>query len=882
MTCFEVKMKAMENVIDNVVAELGLSSEHIELRKAFLEFTEEDICLLRRVHALLNENKYSFADAFYEHLLKFQELHPFVSDAEALARLKKAQTRYFAELTEGEYGESYIRNRLTVGVVHQKVGLDTQWYIGAYRKYLSQLMPILWRVLGKKPELFLSVYDALLKVVCLDMGLAVDTYANADRQSLIQHQKYTDLMFSAMPSGLMIIDADLRIYSVNPAMRAMLGVSEETQVEGLSLATVMNTPVLVSSAREVLTSGVAQHDINLTGIGNMLPDTKWHCSLARTELEGQYFLLISCLNVSTLLQNDRDLRESEERFRLSFCHAAVGMAHLSADGHLLRVNVKLQQVLGYSDEELLRMTLKDLTHAEDIATDQELQRRVLNGEIKDYVREKRYIHKDGHYVWVNVTISSMFSGRGNFRFIAMIEDITQRKAVEREIRHLASHDALTDLPNRTLLQDRLAQAIIHAQRARKYVAVLFVDLDRFKNINDSLGHDVGDQVIREAAKRLSMALRTGDTVARHGGDEFVVVLSDITRQSDVVVVVQKIIEAISEPMMLQGHELYLSSSVGISMYPRDGRNSVTLMKNADTAMYQAKKTGAGGYKFYVDDMNKRTLDLLKMESALRHALEREEFRLCYQPQVDIDSGRIVGFEALLRWQPPDKPLISPADFIPIAEETGLIVSIGEWVLETACRQIKVWADEGLGHNLRVSVNLSARQFRQQNLVEVIRHILQKTGCHPRYLELEITESVVMDKPEMAADILRQLSTMGVRLAIDDFGTGYSSLAYLKRFPIHTLKIDRSFIGDITVDSDDAEIVKAVIALAHAMNRQIVAEGVETDGQLAFLRQYGCDQAQGYYFGRPMFLDKATELLYQQKISERMVANADKPSLLSRA
>jgi EAL domain-containing protein (putative c-di-GMP-specific phosphodiesterase class I) len=259
---------------------------------------------------------------------------------------------------------------------------------------------------------------------------------------------------------------------------------------------------------------------------------------------------------------------------------------------------------------------------------------------------------------------------------------------------------------------------------------------------------------------------------------------------------------------------------------------------------------------------------LKMEGALRHALEREEFRLCYQPQVDIDSGRIIGFEALLRWQPPDKPLVSPDEFIPIAEETGLIVSIGEWVLETACRQIRIWADEGLGHHLRVAVNLSARQFRQHNLVEVIRQILQRTGCNPRHLELEITETVVMEKPEIAADVLRQLSAMGVRLAIDDFGTGYSSLAYLKRFPIHTLKIDRSFIGDITVDNDDAEIVKAVIALAHAMNRQIVAEGVETDGQLAFLRQYGCDLAQGYYFGRPLFIDKATELLYQQKINER--------------
>ena len=432
-----------------------------------------------------------------------------------------------------------------------------------------------------------------------------------------------------------------------------------------------------------------------------------------------------------------------------------------------------------------------------------------------------------------------------------------RKRAEERLSYLAHHDALTNLPNRMLFIDRLGQALSRAPWHKRLAAVLFLDLDHFKRINDTLGHTMGDLLLKEVAKRLAQCSRQGDTVARMGGDEFTIILADIAHAQDVPKVAQKIIDIFSKRFVVGDHEIFITTSVGISLYPDDGEDPEALLKNADAAMYRAKEIGRNTYQYFSIDMNTKASERLALETDLRHALEREEFLVHYQPQVDLNTGQIIGMEALVRWQHPDLGLVPPAKFIPLAEDTGLIAPIGEWVLRTACAQNKAWQTAGLPP-IRVGVNLSARQFQCQNLVEMIVRILKETGLDPTYLELELTESVLMQNTEAIIATLCELDAMGINISIDDFGTGYSSLSYLKRFPINRLKIDQSFVRDITTDPDDAAIVTAIITLAHSLKLKVIAEAVETEEQLAFLRSLNCDEMQGYLFSRPLPMDEATK------------------------
>ncbi|MDE3018598.1 MAG: EAL domain-containing protein [Nitrospirota bacterium] len=463
--------------------------------------------------------------------------------------------------------------------------------------------------------------------------------------------------------------------------------------------------------------------------------------------------------------------------------------------------------------------------------------------------------------------------------VGTIQDITERKRAQEHLDFLAYYDSLTGLPNRLLYRDRLAQAVADAQRQGHLAATLLLDLDRFKLINDTLGHQQGDRLLQEVSDRLKSCVRTSDSVgrpqedhaplagvwergsslARLGGDEFTILLNRIAGAPDAAKVARRILASLAKPFHLDGQEVFISASIGIALFPLDGESADQLLKNADTATYHAKQSGRSNYQFYSQSMNASAGERLAIENRLHKALEREEFLLHYQPLVALDTGRIIGAEALVRWQHPELGLVSPMQFIPIAEETGLIIPLGEWVLQRACAQTRVWHEMGLG-GLRVAVNLSARQFQRQNLLHVVTRILLATDLNPRCLDLELTESMIMQDGESSMATLRELRALGVHLSMDDFGTGYSSLSYLRRLPLDTLKIDRSFVKDCTVNQEDATIIKAIIAMSHSLKLQVLAEGIETEEQMAFLRTAGCDEAQGYLFSRPMPAEQLTDVL----------------------
>ncbi len=447
------------------------------------------------------------------------------------------------------------------------------------------------------------------------------------------------------------------------------------------------------------------------------------------------------------------------------------------------------------------------------------------------------------------------------RELREVEVRRNHKRAEATVERQAHYDLLTDLPNRTTFRDRLTVALAQATRNRKMLAILFVDLDRFKTIVDTLGHTIGDQVLRGVAERLGASLEEGDTLARLGGDEFVILLPLISRADRAVRVAQRILEAIKPPFHFDRNELHITMSIGITLYPYDGEDADTLLKNADTALYRAKEQGRNNYQLYTPAMNARAFERLALENSLRKAVERKEFLVYFQPQVDLKTGVIVGTEALLRWQHPDLGIVYPSEFISMAEETGLIAQLGDWVLRTSCTHNKAWQKAGFAP-MTVAVNLSARQFQQQDLVETVARILKETGLEARWLEIEITESIAMQNADYTNVLLRGLKEMGVRVALDDFGTGYSSLSYLKKFPINTLKIDQSFVRDLTKDPNDEAIANAVIVLAHSLKLKVVAEGVETKEQEAFLRQHQCDILQGFLFSVPLPAASLETLLRQ--------------------
>jgi diguanylate cyclase (GGDEF)-like protein/PAS domain S-box-containing protein len=470
------------------------------------------------------------------------------------------------------------------------------------------------------------------------------------------------------------------------------------------------------------------------------------------------------------------------------------------------------------------------------------------------------IRRDGSNLPVEDSIASIRNREGqSVGTVVVLRDVSAARAMSLQMTHSAEHDFLTGLPNRTLLNDRIGQAIAVADRSGDKLAVLFLDLDGFKHINDSLGHLVGDKVIQSVAKRLVDCGRGSDTVSRQGGDEFVVLLSELQHSEDAGIAARRMLGTVAEPHSIDQHDLHVTTSIGIGIYPDDGCDAETLIKSADTAMYQAKESGRHGYQFFESAMNDRAVERHSIEEGLRRALERNEFALHYQPKIHFGTGAIIGAEALLRWMHPTRGWVSPAHFIPIAEDCGVILAIGSWVLRQACTQAQAWVDAGLPA-ATMAVNISAKEFRQKNFLSGLVAILHETRLDPSALELELTESVLMKHAESAATILQSVRERGVQVAVDDFGTGYSSLSYLQKFPVDALKIDQSFVGRIATAGDEASIVRAVISMAHSLRLRVIAEGVETVEQLEFLKARECDEAQGYYFSRPVPPEQFARLL----------------------
>ncbi len=716
--------------IESLAHAMGIDPAEIAERRAFLEIDAADRQRLAQLQTPLKAAWDGQADAFYEHLLSFVDTRTLLTDPEVLNRLRNAHEQYFQRLLAEAPDWQYVQNRVNVGLVHQRIGLEPKWYIGAYRKYIASLLPTLLDECERRGESAALAIDSLFKIITFDICLAIDSYIYAEKQAQAKAEARSKLRERAMDSstnGIFIVDI---------------------QKSGF--------PIIYANAAFR----------RLTGLQHSPSDT------------------IPCL-----CQHD-------------------GAWDTSCMRHI-------QQAVGSRSE---GYTVLSFTPGE------------------------------GETRWVELFVSPVENLEGtSTHYIGILHDITERKRAERHLLHQATHDPLTGLANRYQLHQKLTQ--LTDTTSPTSLGVLFLDLDRFKVINDSLGHGIGDELLRQVAKRLKRCLRGNDTIARFGGDEFVILLDGVQGADDAHKVAHKLIDTLESPFIVQGHSLFISTSIGISLFPEHGKDSHTLLKHADAAMYQSKAAGRHQVSLFSSAMSQLASAKLSIENDLREALEKGQFLLHYQPIIDTRNGAIVGTEALIRWHHPQRGMILPDAFIPQAEESGLILPIGEWVIEHAITQAAAWQQQGL--DLPVSINLSVKECNPARTTPLIRRALLRYDLDPSRLQIEITETVMMEQIEHVLPMLEGLQALGVRLAMDDFGTGYSSLRYLRDLPLDTLKIDKSFIADIVTHPADQAIVSSVITLARRLDIKVITEGVEQAAQVEWLRQEGCHVVQGYYYGKPM-------------------------------
>lgn len=833
---------------EQVIESLDLDDAAIATRKAYLQLTPDDCANLNLLHRGLAGTERFLADSFYQHLQNFSETARFVTNEKTLKRLKQSQSAYFNSLTAGVYDRDYIHDRLKVGLAHERIGLEPTWYLGAYARYLSDLIPMVIARFDHEVERQVAIVQSLLKIVILDMSLAIDAYMASKQLTIEGLNSYAELAFANMPFSLVVLSPELEILGGNPAAQNFFDL-HDGQLNGHRIQQLALADDLWEAARLALRDGETQKDLEtvmtLMPAGEQRPVRIQLVPFSRPGAGRR--LLLAIEDLKEIHQLEDTLNENLIMLNRSQSVARLGSWQLNfVTGELLWSDETYRMFGVPRGRPLDYEGFMALVHEDDRDHVDQAWQAAMRGQ--PYSIDHRIVIGNDTF-WVHELAEIEFDADGApLRAIGTVQDITERKLAEARIQQLAYFDILTGIPNRTLCLDRLRQKLREAQRHGRSLAVLFIDLDRFKQVNDSLGHAQGDNLLKEIATRMQQCVRSDDTVARLGGDEFTVILDEVNDEG-AAHVARKILATTRRPIDLDGHQYHASCSIGIALFPRDGRDADTLLRNADMAMYQAKRE-LEGLCFFDHDMDRRAHERMIIESELYQAIDRQELLLHFQPRADLCHGGITGMESLVRWQHPERGLVPPDEFIPVAEETGLIIPLGRWVLRQACEQFMAWRKQGLEPG-RMAVNLSPRQFRDPRLVSDIESTLEATGIEPRQLEIEITESMLAHGMEQALDVLNRLHGMGIRLAIDDFGTGYSSLNQLKQLPVDELKIDKSFVNGLPSDKDDIPIVLATLSMAHALGLEVVAEGVETDEQLDFLKANGCEEIQGYLFSRPL-------------------------------
>lgn len=974
-------MKIQNELLNLMAKSMGIDEKEVELRKDFLNFNDQDSLQLQKFNQRIDNVTSRFIEDFYKHLLSFEQMRELVPDPNIMARLRESQAEHFSELTAGQYDLEYIKKRLKIGYVHQQVGLQPKWYMGAYSQYLSGLLGQISKEYPDNHKQVIDLIDSLLKIVFLDMGLAIDAYFYVDQQKLVKLKEYSEQVISQLPNPLVVIDYDLSILYTNEAFNNIL--NSGNTIDKLSkLSEFFPCETIINLIEEDDIS----HQIKDIFINKSTDKQAYYfkVSISKAHIDEKEVFLLILEDLTDYQRLQLEVQASVIRMNSLINNIADAVITIDEKGVVDSINASAEKIFGYNKSEIVGKNITILmTDGDQKNHEKYLQNYIGKGQSSIIGREPREVigkHKNGKLLDLELAINEMPDVTGR-KFIGVLRDISVRKQTEKQMRtmqrvieqtaesvmitdtsgiisyvnpafekltlfkadeviglspnllksgiqsksfyqklwndlqegktfsdifvnrkkngelfyeekmitpirndigeiiyfvstgtditeqmqieehfhYVAHHDALTELPNRLLFGERLEQAFKRTMRHGGNVSILIIDIDRFKVINDTLGHDTGDLMLKEIANRLKKCVKSGDTVARFSGDEFVVLLDNMSHANTIVPVVRRILSELEKSYRLPERELYITASIGISLYPMDGADVPSMVKHAEVAMYRAKET-SNKYQFYSEELGALALKRLNMEASLRSAINNNEFVLNYQPQISLKTNDMIGVEALIRWNHPELGLITPDNFIPILEETGLINEVGEWVLETTIKQCKNWNEQSR-EPVRVSINVSSKQLVNQTLfVNYIESIVSSVDIPLDLIEIEITESLLMLDPDSVVEMLNRFRSLGISVAIDDFGTGYSSLSYLKRLPIDKLKIDKSFVMDICSDKDSKAIASAIISMAHDLGMKVIAEGVEELEQLEFLKSKGCDYVQGYYVGRPLEIAQVDKLL----------------------